>query len=134
MKRLFFLTLFFMFGVIMNTEAQTYKYYSTDFAYKTKNTNGYWSEWSEWEESRCLVTINLDRDVINIYSETIQEFDIYEMEGDSEDEDGISFTLRCIDKNGLRCSVRFRKQNNGILQLYIQYKDLMYVYCLKEKN
>ena len=133
MKKIIILTLALAFGFIANMEAQTYKYQTTDFAYKTKNSKGYWSDWSDWEEVRCLVSISLDRDVINIYSQEPQEFDIYDQDGKSEDNNGSSFSLRCIDKVGLRCGVRFRKQDNGVLQLYIEYSDMIYVYCLKEK-
>lgn len=134
MKKVLVLTLVFVLGFIADATAQTYKYYSTDFAYKTKKSNGYWTEWTDWEECRCLVSVSFDRDVINIYSEEPQEFDIYDEEGESEDENGSSYTLRCIDKNGLRCCVRFRMQNDGILQLYVEYNDIIYVYCLKKKN
>ena len=134
MKKAFFLTLILILGFMANASAQTYKFYSTDFAYKTKNSDGYWSRWSDWEESKCLVTISLDREVINIYSETPQEFDIYDEIGESEDENGTSLTLRCVDKDGLRCWVRFRRQHDGVLQLYVEYNDIIYVYCLKERN
>lgn len=56
------------FAFAVDTNAQTYKYYSTDFAYKTKDRYGYWSGWSDWEPSRCLVSISLDKNIINIYS------------------------------------------------------------------
>lgn len=134
MKKALAFTLLFAFGFIMSTKAQTYKYYTTDFSYKAKDAYGYWSRWSEWEETRCLVSISLDRNIINIYSDTPQEFDIYDVVGESEDSDGISFTVRCIDTDGLRCLVKIRRQNNGILQLYIEYNDLIYVYCLEERG
>ena len=70
-----------LFGIMFCVNAQTTKYYSTDFAYKVKNDYGQWSDWSKWESSRCLITISLDRNVINIYSEEPQEFDIYDSEG-----------------------------------------------------
>ena len=134
MKKSFFFAFIIAFIFVMDATAQTYKFYSTDFAYKAKDTYGYWSDWSDWEKSRCLISIRLDREVINIYSEDTQEFDIYGEIGEKEDENGSSIILSCIDKNGLRCNVKFRRQNSGVLQLYIEYNDLMYVYCLRAKN
>ncbi len=134
MKKAFIFMLVITFAFTVDTNAQTYKYYSTDFAYKTKDRYGYWSGWSDWEPSRCLVSISLDRNIINIYSDTPQEFDIYDEVGNSEDDEGTSIILRCIDANGLRCHIKLRRQNNGILQLYIEYNDLIYVYCLEERN
>ena len=133
MKKFIFIFILIL-GFAISSTAQTYKYYSTSFAYKTKNTYGYWSDWSNWDKSHCLITISLDRNVVNIYSDTHQEFDIYDNGGKSDDEDGSTLTLHCVDKQGLRCGIRLRKQNNGVLQMYIDYNDLMYVYCLDKRN
>ncbi len=121
-------------GFAINSTAQTYKYYSTSFAYKAKNAYGYWSDWSDWDKSHCLITLSFDRNVINIYSDTPQEFDIYDSGGESDDENGSTLTYHCVDKQGLRCDIRFRKQDNGVLQMYIDYNDLMYVYCIERRN
>ncbi len=134
MKKVLFLALIVMFGVILDVGAQTYKYYSTNFSYKAKDKYGYWSDWSEWEESNCLISMSLDRKVISIYSTEIQEFDVYDEIGKSNDDDGRSYTVCCIDKNGLRCNVKFRLQDDGVLQLYVIYNDIIYVYCLEERN
>lgn len=128
------LVLCFVFGALY-ANAQTYKYYSTYFAYKAKNDySGYWSDWSDWQPSRCLITISTDRDVINIYSSTPQEFDIYEYVGDSSDPNGETAEYRCVDADGLRCHVRIRRQNDGALQLYVDYNDLIYVYSIERRN
>lgn len=96
--------LFIVYIVVTSAFAQTYKYYSTDFAYKAKNDYGYWTEWSDWEESHCLITISLDRGVVNIYSPIPQEFDTYDDLGERYDNDGKSYTLCGVDSNGLRCT------------------------------
>ena len=135
MKKALFIMLAIMFGLVVDTQAQTYKFYSTDFAFRMKDQDGYWTELSEWHPSRCLVTLSLDRNIINIYSEEPQEFDIYDEVGEDEDNNGgISFTLCCIDADGLRCHIKIRRQKNDILQMYIEYGDLIYVYCLEERN
>ena len=134
MKRVIFLWMAILFGAIINVSAQTLKYYSTDFCYKVKDEHGYWTKWTEWKPSNCLISVSLDRRVINIYSKTIQEFDIYDEMGESEDDSGHSYTLCCIDKDGLRCRIKFRLQDNGILQIYVEYNDAIYVYCIEERN
>ena len=126
--------MFLLLGAMLELNAQTYKYYSTDFAIKVKNDYGYWGEWSDWEPSKCLVVFSFDRRVITIYSEEPQEFDMYDMEEAVKDDSGESITLSCVDKNGLRCSTIFRRQDNGVLQLYVEYNDVKYVYCLEERN
>lgn len=116
-------------------EAQNYKYNTTDFAFKIQDEYGTWSDWSDWIETRCLVNINLDREEICIYSDKPQEFSIYEYDEDTfdDEEGGSQFEMSCIDADGLRCNVRLRVQNDGLLQLYVDYSDVMYVYCLEER-
>ncbi len=134
MKRLF-LILFAVLGSAWGLSAQTHKYYSTEFAYMSQDEAGNWSDWSDWEPSRCLITISMDRDVINIYSETPQEFDVYEYVGEqTDDEGGTSVEFKCVDADGLRCHIRLRRQEDDVLQLYVDYSNLMYVYCLEERN
>ena len=128
------LSVLLVFGTILCTNAETYKFYSTDFAYKIKDSEGYWGEWSDWEKSHCLITISTDRNVINIYSQNPQEFDIYETVGESSDDEGESIEFKCVDTNGLRCHIRLRKQKNKVLQMYVDYNDIILVYCIEERN
>lgn len=69
---------------VCSLSAQTYKYYTNSFAYKYYENNR-WTDWSDWERSHVLVVISIDRNIINIYSETMQEYDIYEYTGEEKD-------------------------------------------------
>ena len=129
-KLLFILILIFS---ICAVKAQTYKYYTTCFAYKYYENYG-WTDWSEWERSHMLVVISTDRNIINIYSDKIQEYDIYEYTGEENDDDGgSSFLFQCVNKDGLRCQVRLRIQSDGSKQLYVDFSDLVWVYGLEER-
>lgn len=134
MKKIFALIVISFMFVTNEISAQNLKYYTTDFAYKVKYNNGNWSDWSDWEDSHCLVNINLDRDEINIYSSTPQEFTIYKYEEDSiyDNDGGEQLKLYCVDDDGLRCHVRLRIHEDS-LQLYVDYDDVTYVYNLIEK-
>lgn len=131
MKRVFLLSCILL--VFLSAKAQTYKYYTNSFSYKTFS-NGAWTDWSQWEDSRILVVISLDRNMISIYSEKIQEYDIYEYKGEGADNEGgkiLSFSG--VDRDGLRCGIRFRIQLDGTKQLYVDYKDAIWVYGLVER-
>ena len=134
MKRLFLIISMLLCFASVESFAQNYKYMSTDFAFKIKKDNGYWSDWSDWEQTRCLININFDREEINIYSNEPQEFTIYDWSDEERDsEGGKQLKFKCIDANGLRCVVRVRVQSDGQMQLYVDYNDIMYVYCIEEK-
>lgn len=129
-----FLCVLFFSSITCILTAQTYKYNTTSFAYK-QVVNGYWTEWSDWEPSHMLVVISLDREVINIYSDLMQEYDIYEYNGEESDPDGgKSLKFNCVNQDGLRCQIRIRVQSDGSKQLYVDFNDVMFVYGIEEKN
>ena len=134
MKKLILIISCFFCMTAIEAFAQNYKFMSTDFAMKVKNDYGYWTDWTEWEESHCLININLDREEIHIYSNEPQEFSIYDSTDSEYDSDGgEQMKFMCIDADGLRCVVRLRVQSDGQAQLYVDYNDLMYVYCTEAK-
>ena len=113
--------------------AQTYKFNTTSFAYKVY-VNDQWSDWSDWESSHMLVVMNLERKVINIYSENRQDYDIYEYLGEETDNSGgKSLRLNCVNEDGLRCQIRLRIQSDGSKQLYVDFNDMMWVYGLEDR-
>lgn len=135
MKKIFFVLAALFFAAI-NVDATVYKYQTNSFAYQEKLRNGQWGTWSEWEESSLLVVINLDdrSGRINIYSEKEQEHDVTEFVGEESDgQGGSGFSMRTVDKNGLKCTIRLRKQKDGVQQLYVEYNDVRFVYCLQLK-
>lgn len=127
-------TIFFIiFLSVLSLNAQTYKYYTNSFAYKYYANNN-WTDWSDWKDSHMLVVISLDRDIINIYSETVQEYDIYKYDGEENDMNGgKSLIFRCVNRDGLRCQIRLRIQSDGSKQLYVDFNDMMWVYGLNER-
>ncbi len=123
-----------LFTLACSLNAQTYKFMAHSFAYKLYENNR-WTEWSEWEESRLLIVISLDRRVINIYSEKMQEYDIIDYIGKEEDNDGgTSIKYKCVDQDGLRCHIRLRALSDGSAQLYVDFNDLMFVYGMEKRE
>lgn len=131
MKRLL-LSILLGFSAII-TFAQTYKYRATELSLKTYEY-GRWSKWSDWEDVNILVVINTDKDVINIYSKTTQEYDIVEYLGEEKDGDGGSqVKFLCVNADGSRCHVRIRQQSNGQRQIYVDFSDIMFVYNIENR-
>lgn len=131
MKKLFFILA--LMCVTSFASAQVRKYKATDFSCKTVN-NGRWSNWSNWQKCNILIVINFGNEKITIYSQTAQEYDIISYDGESSDgEGGSQFTLQCVDATGVRCAVRNRTQRDGQKQIYIDYADASWVYCIEEK-
>ncbi len=134
MKKLL-LIIALLVGMAFTAGAEALKYKSTDIAVRTTDDNGNWGEWSDWEDCSVLVVINTDNDVISIYSSEPQEFDVYDAgEGFVKDaKDGQTWTLKCVDADGLRCEIRLRVQSNGQTQLYVDYSNLSVVYNIESR-
>lgn len=132
MKKIPILLLFFFSGVV-NVDAEVVKFKTTSVSYMTHDDLTGWSDWSTWEPTEMLVVIDADRDLVTIYSENPQEFDVIDTieENEYDNEGGTSTTFLVVDEDGLRCHLRFRVQSDNSLQLYIDYNDFRYVYNLE---
>ena len=131
----FLLALLMVLGVATVANAQVTKYRATSFSYKMQQSNGSWTDWSSWESSSVLIVVNTNNDSVQIYSKETQEFDILKVVSDwhNDGDGGQQFEVACVDKDGLRCHMRFRKLNSGDMQLYVDYSDCMYVYNIVQK-
>jgi hypothetical protein len=132
----FLIVLLLAMGIATTAEAQVMKYRATDVAFRYEISSGNWSNWSDWEKSSVLVVLNLNNATVQIYSQETQEFDIVGSVSDwtSDSKGGQQFEVSCVDKDGKRCHMRFRKQGDGQLQLYVDYSDFMYVYNIEPRQ
>lgn len=129
MKKALFIILLSIIGITAN--AQRYFYKTTDFAVRTCNY-GVWSEWSDWESSNIDVEIDLDKSIIIIHSESLQVYKITERLSDPKDNSGQQVKFKIIDQDMDRGTLRLRRQNNGVLQIYIDFSNVSWVYSLRE--
>ena len=115
--------------------SQTYKDRAIEFAYKTENAYGNWTDWSEWNECNVVIVTNLDKMIFTIYSKETQEFDIVDLLPKKYDKEGYEiYEMVCIDKNGSKCHIRHRflnKNSSPRSQLYVDYSNIIYVYNLE---
>ncbi|MCQ2287952.1 MAG: hypothetical protein MJZ74_02535 [Muribaculaceae bacterium] len=135
MKKIIFVLLLLVCSVMVS-HAEVYKYKTSSIALRTTDNYGNWGEWSDWEDCNVLVVWNTEKSVINIYSATPQEFDVYEA-GDkfkSDASGGKTWSLKCVDADGVRCTIRLRVQSDGQSQLYVDYSNISYVYTIEPRN
>ena len=111
--------------------ADIYIYKTTAFAMK-QVVNGRWTDWSDWEKSDMYVTINMDNDVIKIFSPGTQVYKITDyIRKYTDSSGGEQVEYRFIDQDGDRGALRLRIEKNGNSQLYIDFADVMWVYNVK---
>lgn len=120
---------------VSKSYAEVTKYTAYSLAMKTADNRGNWSKWSDWESCSILIVIDFDKERLTIYSHKTQVFDIISYEDwESDGEGGRTMSLSCVDDEGLRCTLRYRQDKDGDLQLYVDYNNLMYVYNIRFKN
>ena len=130
---LIFMMMFGMlFGTSINVNGQTYYYKTYEFAIKYKSSSGIWGNWSDWQKSNMKMKIDLDDDMIVIYSEKLQVYRVLEAMGTYTDESGGRQTkFYVIDQDGDYGYVRLRIEKNGNSQVYIDFGDVMWVYNVR---
>lgn len=95
--------------------AQVQWYRSTSFANKTAYG------WSNWQDSNVQICINLNTDVITIYSPTVQVYKVVRIENPPYDDSGNQVKFRVVNPNGYYAYVRLRVENNGNSQIYVDF-------------
>ena len=129
MKKFLLLFAIMLTMAIGTASAQTYVYRTTAFAMKQVNSYGYWTNWTDWQDSDMLITINLDADVVKVYSPMTQVYRITKYVGTYKDNSGgtqIEYTF--VDQDGDVGKLRLRKERNNNIQIYIEFADVMWVY------
>ncbi len=97
---LFFLLAFPIFSFSQHVVKMKAKFMSINL----KDDYGNWQEWSETVECNVLFVMNIDKELITVYFEEEQKYDIISAEM-SENESEINFDFVCIDNYGEKYQV-----------------------------
>lgn len=123
-----------IFGLIsLSIQAQSQWYKTTDLAYRIFE-DGYWSSWSDWESVEVNVVINLDKDLVVIYSKETQIYKVLEQGKYTEDSKGKQMSFKVVDQDYDIGTLRLRIDINGNSQIYIDFSDISWVYNVIRTN
>ena len=113
-------------GFVNNAHSQVKEYAAKEFSMKFKG------EWFPWEKNNSKISLDLDKDMVIIHSYVPQIYTITGKTNSPVDEGGHQIAFTCINEHNEKCVIRFRLQNNGQKQIYIDHEDgTIYVYTLK---
>ena len=114
---------------LCSAKAEPIFYRASNFSYKFLDDNARWSSWSDWEESKILISIDAEEEVIKVYSEQDQRYVIVKMNDQYKDkEGGEQCEMTVVDQDGDVGVIRLRVQRNSIAQLYVEFENIMWVY------
>lgn len=133
MKKLLILLFTLLIGI--EASAQVYTYRTYQFAEKHINSYGNWTDWTDWQDSNMRLVINMNTDVITIYSPTTQIYRITEyLRKFTDNSGGNQIEFSAIDQDGDRCHIRLRIETNGNSQLYVEFNNLILCYNVRRTN
>lgn len=127
--KIFVLFLFLVTGV-QKMNSQVYKYVATGFSVLEKDEKDNWGKWSDYQTTNIMISLDLDKRRIVVYSKEIQYYNIDTFEKQIENDEDIIFPFSCIDIDGEPFTISFitRKKQDYRKQLYINQKDVILVY------
>lgn len=112
--------------------ADWYKAYQ--FAFATVE-NGVYS-WGDWEDSTVKINIDFDREVVTIYSDEKQTYVITDVYNDGEfykdASGGETMKFDVIDQDNDNGEMRVRFDDDGNMQIYIDFNDCAWVYGVRK--
>lgn len=113
-----------------NTVPREVCYYSSFTSYK-KLINNTWIDWTDWREYYVEIVFDTNSNTITIYDTDIEKvYKIHPIYEKSEDSNSITIKYKVVEAKDNCLYIRFRNQYDGVKQLYLDYKDLVYVYNL----
>ena len=113
-----------------NIQAQKICYYSNFTSYK-RLVNNTWTDWTDWREYYVEIILDTDSNTITIYDADIEKvYKIHPIYEKLEDCNSITIKYKVVESENNCLYIRFRNQYDGIKQLYLDYKDLVYIYNL----
>lgn len=118
-----------VFCCVQHLSSQVFKFR----AYSISIYNKKLDNWKPFEETHLLISINLDKSRVSIYSKEVQLFDIIKIDDKTTDKNGdILFKLHSEDVKGELCNIDYIEVKDGTKLLYVRYSDLQYVYAIEE--
>lgn len=131
MKKIFLL-LAFLF-IASSTQAQVYKFITSSFSVSERTGNNVWSKWSKPQDAAIVVSVDPKKDRILIYSQEVQLYKIITYQPTIENETSIINAFTCSGEDGQKFTISIitRKDQGNRKQLYLNQKDVMIVYNMR---
>ena len=119
---------------VFAASAQKVWFNATSYAYKAGDGYGNWTAWSDWIPCTVPICIDYTNDQIFIYSAEPQAYQVYD-EGETyyDNGGGTQVEFPVFNADGLFGTVRLRIESSGNAQLYVTFRDAMWVYNVSRR-
>lgn len=118
----------------LSASAVVYEYKTTTYT-TCKKQGSSWSAWEPYQDSNLKATIDLETDVVKIYSSRLQVYRIYETVRSGVDDSGDQVSeFKFIDQDGNKGNLRMMIRKSGKSEIYIDYPNVIWVYSVVRTN
>ena len=92
-----------------------------------------WTKWSKSQDAAIVVAVDSKKDRIIIYSQEVQLYKIINYQPTTENKTSIINAYTCSGEDGQRFTISIitRKDQGNRKQLYLNQKDVMIVYNMR---
>lgn len=115
--------------ITITASAQTWRFQTKAYSQR-ELTNYGWQEWSDWESSNISITMNLDTDIVTIYSLRTQCYRVTKYVGNYVDNGANVAEYRMIDQDGDRGTLLLVIKPNGQSEIYIKFANVQWAYIV----
>lgn len=131
MKKIFLITAFIL--IASSSQAQVYKFITSSFSVSERMGKGDWTKWSKPQDASIVISVDPKKNRIVIYSQEVQLYTIMNYEPPIENDNSIVNGFTCIGEDGQRFTISIitRKDQGNRKQLYLNQKDVMIVYNMR---
>lgn len=129
----FTVLLIFLLTITFSISAEILIFKSTHYSHQILQDNK-WKDWTEWQPSDVKIDIDLDTDIVTVYSKTKQIYQIYDFVGETENQGNITVTYRFINQDDERGNMRLLLRKNGQSEIYFDFANIRYAYIVKRVN
>lgn len=89
-----------------------------------------WTEWSNWESSNVLIAMDLNTDVITIFSRRIQKYYVYDYSDVYYDHMAKCIDYNFYDQDGDRGTMSLVIKPDGQSEIYIRFANIQWAYIV----
>lgn len=131
MKKIFLITAFLL--IASSSQAQVFKFITSSFSVSERSGKGVWTKWSKPQDASIVISVDPKKNRIVIYSQEVQLYTIMNYEPTIENEKSIINGFICSGEDGQRFTISIitRKDQGNRKQLYLNEKDVMIVYNMR---
>lgn len=133
-KLLLFLTIVIAaFVASPAAKAETLNFKATNYTIKTMK-NGTWSNWSSWEKCNVKISMNLDTDVVTIYSDKKQVYYVNDYDEPFKEDGATQINYHFRDQDGDKGTMTLVMRDNGRSEIYIRFANVQWGYIVVRTN